>query len=253
MHARPRGERLDALVNASVPGGLRMARRRRYGTAHCGARRTRPDPRDPVSDTLVDALGRRAIEVVVAHEIAHHVHGDVWRAASASRCRSRSRSRRWSPCASARRAARPVYPAIPAVTLAPPDLLPWLPVLAAAVLIAHRVLEPIGLALSRRRELRAERLCRPRDRRGRRLRHVDAPPGADESRRRSAAAPRKAAVPSHPPVRDRVLAALRHAERAAGTRKRPAGSLAVRGERARHATGDTSRPVGVARPVERRT
>ena len=35
-----------------------------------------------LSDTLVDTLRDEEIEVVVAHEIGHHVHGDVWRAAA---------------------------------------------------------------------------------------------------------------------------------------------------------------------------
>jgi len=75
--------------------------------------------------------------------------------------------------------------------------------------VAHRVLEPLGLALSRRRELRADAYA------------VRVTGGADAfvtSMRRLAQTnlvddrpPRLAQLlSSHPPVRERVLAALRH-------------------------------------------
>jgi STE24 endopeptidase len=206
--------RLDALVRRC---GVHVAVREWRGgdettqahAALAGLGRTR---QILLSDTLVDTLRDEEIEVVVAHEIGHHVHGDVWRAAA------------WRLIAlplmvgvaamvmvllGAPIGAWPMHAAMHAVMIAPPDLLPWLPVLAAAVLVAHRVLEPIGLALSRRRELRADAYA------------VRVTGGADAfvtSMRRLSQTnlvddrpPRLAQLlSSHPPVRERVLAALRH-------------------------------------------
>src|SRR5207344_3265617 len=118
--------------------------------------------------------------------------------------------------------AWPFVPALAGPWANLPSALPWLPVVAAAGLAAHRVLEPIGLALSRGRELRADayavRLTGGADAfvtSMRRLVHtnlVDDQP------------PRLARVlSSHPPVRDRVMAALRQAERAARTQGAVAG------------------------------
>ena len=205
--------RLDALVQRC---GVHVAVREWRGgdettqahAALAGLGRTR---QILLSDTLVDTLRDEEIEVVVAHEIGHHVHGDVWRAAA------------WRLVAlplmigiaalvtvrlGAPGGAWPIYPSIHAFMAAPPDLLPWLPVLAAAVLVAHRVLEPLGLALSRRRELRADAYA------------VRVTGGADAfvtSMRRLSQTnlvddrpPRLARLlSSHPPVRERVLAALR--------------------------------------------
>jgi STE24 endopeptidase len=209
--------RLDALVRRC---GVHVAVREWRGgdettqahAALAGLGRTR---QILLSDTLVDTLRDEEIEVVVAHEIGHHVHGDVWRAAA------------WRLVAlplmigvaalvtvrlGAPGGAWPIYPAIHAFLVAPPDLLPWLPVLAAAVLVAHRVLEPLGLALSRRRELRADAYA------------VRVTGGADAfvtSMRRLSQTnlvddqpPRLAQLlSSHPPVRVRVLAALRQSGR----------------------------------------
>jgi len=87
------------------------------------------------------------------------------------------------------------------------------------LLAAHRVIEPIGLALSRGRELRADAYA------------IGLTGGADAfvtSMRRLSQTnlvddrpPRLARVlSSHPPVRDRVMAALRHAEHAAAATAR---------------------------------
>ena len=76
--------RLDALVRRA---GADLAVREWRGgdetsqahAALAGLGRTR---QILLSDTLVDTLRDDEIEVVVAHEIGHHVHGDVWRAAA---------------------------------------------------------------------------------------------------------------------------------------------------------------------------
>ena len=219
--------RLDALVRRS---GADLAVREWRGgdetlqahAALAGLGRTR---QILLSDTLVDTLRDEEIEVVVAHEIGHHVHGDVWRAAAwrlvalPLTIGAAAAALAWlgGPVG-----AWPFAPALSRPWASLPDVLPWLPVFAAAGLAAHRVLEPIGLALSRGRELRADayaiRLTGGADAfvtSMRRLAHtnlVDDQP------------PRLARVlSSHPPVRDRVLAALRQAEHAARTQGAVAG------------------------------
>ncbi len=162
-----------------------------------------------LSDTLVETLGDDEIEVVVAHELAHHVHGDVWRAAG------------WRLIAlpltlaaaavvlswlGAPMGAWPVAPAMAGAAGGAASWAPWLAVTAAVALTAHRLLEPIGLALSRRRELAADAFA------------VRLTGGADAfvaSMRRLSQTnlvddrppPLARVLSSHPPVRDRVLAA----------------------------------------------
>ena len=111
-----------------------------------------------LSDTLVDTLRDDEVEVVVAHELGHHVHGDVWRAAALApggapadlRCSRAGPARLGAPVG-----AWPVAATHPASWSSLADALPWLPVLAAAALAVHRVLEPVGLALSRGRRAAA--------------------------------------------------------------------------------------------------
>ena len=168
-----------------------------------------------LSDTLVDTLGDDQIEVVVAHEIGHHVHGDVWRAA-AWRLVALPITFGAAALVTARLGAPggawPLVPDVHASVLAPPDVRPWLPVFAAVALVAHRLLDPIGLALSRRRELRADAYA---------VRMTGGTDAFVTSMRRLAQTnlvddrPPFVArlLSSHPPIRDRVLAALRQAER----------------------------------------
>lgn len=170
-----------------------------------------------LSDTLVDTLRDDEIEVVVAHEIGHHVHGDVWRAAAwrlvalpaTLGAATLLLDRLGAPWG-----AWPLAAATAGGSLSTTQALPWLPILAAATLVGHRILEPIGLALSRARELRADAYA------------VRLTGGADAfvtSMRRLSQTnliddrpPRLAQwLSSHPPVRERVLSALRQAERSA--------------------------------------
>lgn len=78
------GERLDRL--AKKAGGMTLpvyewrdtTEARRAQAALVGLGRTR---RVLLSDTLLEAFGEEEIEVIVAHELAHHVHRDLWTAA----------------------------------------------------------------------------------------------------------------------------------------------------------------------------
>jgi STE24 endopeptidase len=166
-----------------------------------------------LSDTLVETLGDDEIEVVVAHEIAHHVHGDVWRAAGWRLIALPLTLGAAAVALSWLGAPMGAWPIAPAIAGGPgaADGAAWLAVTAAVALTAHRLLEPIGLALSRRRELAADafavRLTGGADAFVASMRRLSQTNLVDER------PPRLARVlSSHPPVRDRVLAALRQAE-----------------------------------------
>ena len=211
--------RLEALVRRS---GVDLAVREWRGgddttqahAALAGLGRTR---QVLLSDTLIETLGDDEIEVVVAHEIGHHVHGDVWRAAAwrvvalpATVCGAALAIAKLGAPAG----AWPFVAGVPGWTADTAAMLPWLPLLAAAALALHRVLEPVGLALSRGRELRADayavRLTGGADAFVTSMRRLSQTNLVDDR------PPRLARVlSSHPPVRDRVLAVLRHAESAA--------------------------------------
>jgi len=171
-----------------------------------------------LSDTLIDTLRDDEIEVVVAHELGHHVHGDVWRAAAWTAC-VLPLTFGAAACVIARLGAGVgFWPQVPSPGPAgvAPDL-PWLAAFAAAALAVHRLLAPIGLALSRGRELRADayaiRLTGGADAFVASMRRLSQTNLVDDR------PPRLARVlSSHPPVRDRVLAALRQAEGAATRR-----------------------------------
>jgi len=78
------GARLDRLGKKA--GGMTLpvyewrdtTAERRAQAALVGLGRTR---RVLLSDTLLEAFGEEEIEVIVAHELAHHVHRDLWTAA----------------------------------------------------------------------------------------------------------------------------------------------------------------------------
>ncbi len=207
--------RLDALVHRS--GVDLVVREWRGGdetsqahAALAGLGRTR---QILLSDTLVDTLRDDEIEVVVAHEIGHHVHGDVWRAA-AWRLVALPLTTGAGALAIARLGAPvgawPLVAAGDPAWASLPVALPWLPVLAAVVLTAYRILEPIGLALSRGRELRADayavRLTGGADAFVTSMRRLSQTNLVDDRPPRLAQL-----LSSHPPVRERVLAALRQA------------------------------------------
>ena len=56
----------------------RRRMRRSWGWAAPGA--------SSLSDTLLANHSFEEIEVILAHELAHHVHGDIWRAIASRRC-----------------------------------------------------------------------------------------------------------------------------------------------------------------------
>jgi STE24 endopeptidase len=213
LHRPSLAARLDALVRRS---GVDLAVREWRGgdestqahAALAGLGRTR---QILLSDTLVDTLRDEEIEVVVAHEIGHHAHGDVWRAAAWRLVALPSTTGAAAlilACLGAPPGAWPFAPALASPWASLTEALPWLPVFAAAALAAHRVLEPIGLALSRGRELRADayavRLTGGADAFVTSMRRLSQTNLVDDRPPRLAQL-----LSSHPPVRERVLAAIR--------------------------------------------
>ena len=210
-----------------------------------------------LSDTLVDTLRDEEIEVVVAHEIGHHVHGDVWRAAA------------W------RLVALPLTIGAAALALA------WLGAPARRVAVRARDRRARGRAARRRcrgcrcspRRRSSRTACSSRSgwrcRAGRELRAdayaVRLTGGADAfvtSMRRLSQTnlvddqpPRLARVlSSHPPVRDRVLAALRSGAARAATAASLTASLGdrrpTRDQQQRHAGDRRADPERRRRVLE---
>jgi STE24 endopeptidase len=215
--------RLEALARrAGAPVAVREWRggddTTRAHAALAGLGRTR---QIILSDTLVETLGDDEIEVVVAHELAHHVHGDVWRAAAWRLVAlpltlfAAAAALAWL---GAPLGAWPLAPAADPAWGAGTASLAWLPLGAAAALLTHRILDPIGLALSRRRELAADafavRLTGGADAFVTSMRRLSQTNLVDDE-----PPPLARILSSHPPVRQRVLAALHHAAAGDGARR----------------------------------
>jgi STE24 endopeptidase len=146
------GARLDRL--AKKAGGMTLpvyewrdaTAARRAQAALVGLGRTR---RVLLSDTLLEAFGEEEIEVIVAHELAHHVHRDLWTAAL-SRLATLTAgfwlAHQWLEALNAGRAGvrGPTDPAA-------------LPLIVMAVGATTMLAAPLILALSRRQERQADR------------------------------------------------------------------------------------------------
>jgi STE24 endopeptidase len=116
---------------------------RRAHAALGGVGRTR---RVILSDTLLESLTVDEIEVVVAHELAHHVHGDVWL----------SSLWRLLVLVAGTGAAAATLRVWPADAPMDPRSLAALPVIGAVVWLVSTMLSPIGYAISRAQERRAD-------------------------------------------------------------------------------------------------
>lgn len=176
------------------------ARTRRANAALVGSGATR---RILVSDTLLADYSEDEIEVILAHEIAHHVHGDIRRAllvesglVAASLGAGALALARWWP----------------AVGLADPSDVAGLPLLILAGLAVSLAAAPAVNALSRQSERRADRYAlaltgRP-DAFARAMRRLAAQNLAEER-------PSRLAVwlfHSHPPFGERIERAKEHVQ-----------------------------------------
>jgi STE24 endopeptidase len=138
------------------------------------------------------------IEVVLAHEIAHHVHGDIWKALAFESALVLAGF--WA-------AARALDAAVPRLGLEGPADIAGLPVLLLAAGAVSLLTLPAAYALSRANERRADRFAL----------HLTRNPAAFISAMRRLAAQNLAEERpskviqwlfySHPPIRERIAAA----------------------------------------------
>jgi STE24 endopeptidase len=101
-----------------------------------------------VSDTMLDGYTDEEIEVVLAHELAHHVHGDAWKALAFETALA---------LAGFFMAARILAAAAPPLGLRGPTDVAGLPLLVLVFGGVSLAAQPIARALSRARERRADR------------------------------------------------------------------------------------------------
>jgi STE24 endopeptidase len=109
-----------------------------------------PTRRILLSDTLLQQYSSDEIEVIIAHELAHHVHGDIWKGVALEACQvtlalgvAHLAVSWWGPAAGARRLQD----------------VAGMPLLAAAAGAWSLLTAPVLLALSRRHERRADRFA----------------------------------------------------------------------------------------------
>ncbi len=206
---RELGRRAGAAIDVHEWRGGEDSKRAHAALAGLG--RTR---RIILSDTLLDTLTEPEVEVVVAHEMAHHVHHDAWRMAG------------WQ-LASLLISLGLSAAALPALGGAPvPDAVESLPLVALVAGATTLLLSPVGLALSRRLELQADAYA---------VRVTGNPDAFITSMRRLTAHNLIDEHPtglarlfsSHPTIRERVLAAVNagrdaHGRAVAGRAESPA-------------------------------
>jgi STE24 endopeptidase len=147
---RARLEALAARAGTRIVGVYEWAlgtRTRKANAALAGLGNTR---RILVSDTMLEQYSDDEIEVVLAHELGHHVHHDIWRGLALEAGLIllgffvADLGLRWlGPLAGLEGVADPA----------------GVPLLAAAAGAVSLVLLPVGLALSRRHERRADRFA----------------------------------------------------------------------------------------------
>lgn len=147
---RERLQRLAARAGAPVLGVYAWTlgdRTRKANAALAGLGRTR---RILISDTMLHEYTDDEIEVVLAHELAHHVHHDIWRAIAFE--------------------AFVILAGFFAADIALRRLATWaglggpadpagLPLLALTIGAVSLILMPLGLAVSRKHERRADRFA----------------------------------------------------------------------------------------------
>jgi STE24 endopeptidase len=139
-------ERAGARVLGAYEWGL-AARSRRANAALAGMGATR---RILVSDTMLQDYSEDEIEVVLAHEIAHHVHGDIWKAIALESI---------TILVSFQAAAQVLRLAGPRLGLAGPSDIAGLPVILLVCGFVILAVRPAMYALSRSCERSADRFA----------------------------------------------------------------------------------------------
>jgi Zn-dependent protease with chaperone function len=147
---RTRLEALAARAGTRIVGVYEWAlgaKTRKANAALTGVGRTR---RILVSDTMLEQYSDDEIEVVLAHELGHHLHHDIWRALALES------SLVLAGFLAADLALTRLGPSLGIEGRGDPA---GLPLLAASVGLVSLLLMPVGLALSRRHERRADRFA----------------------------------------------------------------------------------------------
>ncbi|HXE80937.1 MAG TPA: M48 family metalloprotease, partial [Vicinamibacterales bacterium] len=147
---RARLERLAEAAGARVMGVFQWdlgAKTVKANAALTGLGRTR---RILIADTMLEQYSEDEIEVVLAHELAHHVHGDIWRGIAIETVLV------LTGFYAADRVLREAGPAVGATHPADPAGIPLLLLTAGVVSV---VFMPFVLAFSRLLERRADRFA----------------------------------------------------------------------------------------------
>jgi STE24 endopeptidase len=147
---RARLERLAGAAGARVMGVFQWdlgEKTVKANAALTGLGRTR---RILIADTMLDQYSDDEIEVVLAHELAHHVHGDIWRGIALEAAFV------LAGFYAAHQALRAAGPRAGLTHLTDPAGIPLLLLAAGAVSV---VLMPAALAVSRALERRADRFA----------------------------------------------------------------------------------------------
>jgi STE24 endopeptidase len=193
------GERAGAAVLDAYEWGL-GAKTSKANAALTGVGRSR---RILVSDTMLAAYSDDEIEVVLAHELAHHVHGDIWKALVFEVVLI---------VAGFLAASWLLNVAVPLAGLRGPDDVAGLPLLLLAAGGVSLVMLPAAHAMSRAHERRADRFALSLTRNA---------PAFVSAMRRLAAQNMAEEEPSrltqwlfhsHPPIRERIAAAREFAD-----------------------------------------
>jgi STE24 endopeptidase len=139
---------LSARARADVVGVFEWQlgdRTRKANAALAGLGRTR---RILLSDTLLAAHSDEEIEVILAHELAHHVHRDLWTAIALDSVLI---------AAGFYVADRVLSVGVSVLGMTGKDDLAVLPLLALAIAVVSMLLHPLAHAISRAHERRADR------------------------------------------------------------------------------------------------
>jgi STE24 endopeptidase len=197
---------LGARAGAPVIGAYEWAlggHTRKANAALAGIGRSR---RILISDTMLDAYSEDEIEVILAHELSHHVHHDLWRGMALQAA---------SIVAGFFVAAAVLERAVPWLGLRGPADVAGAPVLLLVAGVFSFAMLPLGNAMSRAQERRADRFA---------LRLTRNPAAFVTAMRRLSQQNLAEDEPSrlarwlfysHPPMRERIAAAQAWADVAA--------------------------------------
>ena len=147
---RERLERLASRAGARIVGVYRWDLGQKTVKANAALTGMANTRRILIADTMLEQFSEDEIEVVLAHELAHHVHGDIWRGIVLETVLT------LLGFYAAHRLLLALGPRLGMRDIADPAGLPLLLLAAGAVSV---VLMPVALAISRAHERRADRFA----------------------------------------------------------------------------------------------